>query len=193
LAAATAKPSFRRWLESRSSQFAQQQVSAVGAIHALDSSQCRNDGDCMASFRRENSVNTMNPDHRKFISGQFAQYAANPRYNDLSEGVRQLAHLVLLDMLGCAMASAGTEEIAQIRRAMYQAIGSSGGLLSWGTNETAPLPLAALANGTAVHAREIDDFGGCAHSGSVVIPAAPGVAARAGASGRELLTAIVIG
>ena len=44
-----------------------------------------------------------------------------------------------------------------------------------------------------MHAREIDDFGGCAHSGSVVIPAALGMAARVGASGRELLTAIVIG
>ena len=63
----------------------------------------------------------------------------------------------------------------------------------WGTDEKLPLPLAVLANGAAVHAREIDDFGGCAHSGSVVIPAALGVAARIGASGRELLTAIVIG
>jgi 2-methylcitrate dehydratase PrpD len=50
-----------------------------------------------------------------------------------------------------------------------------------------------LANGAAVHAREIDDFGGCAHSGAVVIPAALGVAARTGASGKDLLTAIVIG
>ena len=135
----------------------------------------------------------MDPKHAAFISGQLAQYAAALRYDDLPDDVRKLAHLVLLDTLGCAMAGAGTDEVAQIRRAMTQANGPGGDSCYWGTNDKAPLPLAALANGAAVHAREIDDFGGCAHSGSVVIPAALGIAARTGASGRELLTAIVIG
>ena len=135
----------------------------------------------------------MDPKHATLISGQLALYAANLRYDDLPEDVRKLAHLSLLDTLGCAMAGAGTDEVAQIRRAMTQANGSGGDSNFWGTTEKAPLPLAALANGAAVHAREIDDFGGCAHSGSVVIPAALGIAARTGASGRELLTAIVIG
>ncbi len=135
----------------------------------------------------------MNPNHSKFISGQLAQYAATLHYEDLPADVRQLAHLVLLDTLGCAMAGAGTDEVAQIRRAMSQANGPGGDSSFWGTHDKAPLPLAALANGAAVHAREIDDFGGCAHSGSVVMPAALGIAARTGASGKDLLTAIVIG
>ncbi len=129
----------------------------------------------------------MNPKYAQFISGQFAQYAATLRYDDLPDDVRKLAHLVLLDTLGCAMAGAGTDEVVQMRRAMLQAYGcnegSGGDSLYWGTTEKAPLPLAALANGAAVHAREIDDFGGCAHSGSVVIPAALGIAARTGATG----------
>lgn len=86
----------------------------------------------------------MNPDHRKFISGQFAQYAANLRYDDLPDDVRQLAHQVLLDTLGCAMAGADTPEVAQIRRAMTQANGctegSGGDSIYLGTNEKAPLP-----------------------------------------------------
>lgn len=135
----------------------------------------------------------MNPKHSQFISGQFAQYAATLRYDDLPDDVRKLAHQVLLDTLGCAMAGAGTDDVAKIRRAMHAANGGDGDSPLWGTHDKAPLPLAALANGAAVHAREIDDFGGCAHSGSVVIPAALGTAARVGASGRELLTAIVIG
>ena len=138
----------------------------------------------------------MEAKHAALISGQLAQYAANLQYDALPADVRKLAHLVLLDTLGCAMAGAGTEEVAQIRRAMSQANGhveGGGDSLYWGTQDKAPLPQAVLANGAAVHAREIDDFGGCAHSGSVVIPAALGIAARTGASGRELLTAIVIG
>jgi 2-methylcitrate dehydratase PrpD len=127
------------------------------------------------------------------ISARLAEYAVQLRYEDLPADVRELAHLVLLDALGCALAGSTTDEVARIRRAMAASSGGGGDTLVWGTNELLPLPLAALANGAAVHAREMDDFGGCAHSGTVVIPAALGVGARVGASGRELLTAIVIG
>jgi 2-methylcitrate dehydratase PrpD len=135
----------------------------------------------------------MKTDNAQTISGRLANYANKLTYDDLPDDVRKRAHLVLLDTLGCAMAGSGTEEIAQIRRAMLQANGGGGDASYWGTHDKAPLPLAALANGAAVHAREIDDFGGCAHSGAVVIPAALGVAARTGASGKDLLTAIVVG
>ena len=135
----------------------------------------------------------MNAKDRETISGRMAEYAVTLRYEDLPEDVRELAHLVLLDTLGCALAGSTTDEVISIRQAMSAASGGAGDGSLWGTNDRLPLPLAALANGAAVHAREIDDFGGCAHSGSVVIPAALGVAARVGASGRELLTAIVIG
>ena len=130
---------------------------------------------------------------RKHISAQFAEYAAGLRYEDLPADVRELAHLVLLDTIGCALAGSTTDEVVRIRGAMAAASGGAGDSALWGTGERLPLPMAALANGAAVHAREMDDFGGCAHSGSVVIPAALGTAARVGASGRDLLTAIVIG
>ena len=41
----------------------------------------------------------------------------------------------------------------------------------WGRSERLPAREAALVNGTASHALELDDFGGCGHSGAVVIPA----------------------
>ena len=77
----------------------------------------------------------MNPEHAQLISGQFAQYAATLRYDDLPEDVRKLAHRVLLDTLGCAMAGAGTAEVAQIRRALTQANGSGGDSSFWGTSK----------------------------------------------------------
>jgi 2-methylcitrate dehydratase PrpD len=130
---------------------------------------------------------------RATISARMADFAAGLRYEDLPRDVRDLAHFVLLDTLGCALAGSTTDEVVKIREAMCAAGGGAGDTILWGTNEKLALPFAALANGAAVHAREIDDFGGCAHSGSVVIPAALGTAARQGSSGRELLTAIVIG
>lgn len=127
------------------------------------------------------------------ISAKLADFATSLRYEDLPEDVKRIAQMVLLDTLGCGLAGASTEEVVRIRSAMHACAGAGGDAVLWGTHEHAPLPFAALANGAAIHAREIDDFGGCAHSGSVVIPAALGVAARLGASGREFLTAIVIG
>ena len=135
----------------------------------------------------------MNGQYLATISGQMASFAVALRYEQLPADVRKLAHLVLLDTLGCALAGSTTDEVRQIRQAMLAASGSAGDSALWGTDLRAPLPFAALANGAAVHAREIDDFGGCAHSGSVIIPAALGAAARVKASGAELLTAIVIG
>jgi 2-methylcitrate dehydratase PrpD len=126
------------------------------------------------------------------ISGKLAEFAAGLRYEDLPSDVRELAQLALLDTLGCGLTGSTTDELRLIRAAMLQA-GGSGDTRLWGTHDRAPLPMAALANGAAIHAREMDDFGGCMHSGSVVIPAAFCTAARIGASGRELLTAVVAG
>jgi 2-methylcitrate dehydratase PrpD len=133
-----------------------------------------------------------NVTNSRTISAQMAEYAESLRYEQLPADVRKLARLVLLDTVGCALAGSTTEDLRQIRSAV-QAFGGSGNAGLWGTRESAALPLAALVNGAAAHAREIDDFGGCAHSGAVVIPAALGTAIQVGASGAELLTAIVIG
>ena len=133
------------------------------------------------------------PTHPDTVSGKMAAFAADLRYEDLPADVRERAQLVLLDALGCALAGAATEDLQLIRQAMQSAAGVAGDSLLWGTADHAPLPLAALANGAAIHAREMDDFEGCLHSGSAVIPAAFGTAVRVGCSGPELLTAIILG
>lgn len=126
------------------------------------------------------------------ISAQFADFVVGLGYEQLPADVRKLAHLVLLDTVGCVLVGSATEEVGRIRSAV-RALGGNGNARLWGTRESAALPLAAFVNGAAAHVREIDDFGGCAHSGAVVIPAALGAAIEIGASGAELLTAIVIG
>jgi 2-methylcitrate dehydratase PrpD len=63
----------------------------------------------------------------------------------------------------------------------------------WGRTERLPPAAAALVNGTAAHALELDDFGGCGHSGAVVIPAVCALAQRQRSSGRDVIAAIVAG
>ena len=58
-----------------------------------------------------------------------------------------------------------------------------------------PARTAALVNGTIAHGIELDDTHdqSCSHPGAVVIPAALSVAEMTGASGRDLIAAIVAG
>lgn len=127
------------------------------------------------------------------ISGAFAAFAADLRFEDLPPEVVSKARAVLLDTLGCILAGSVTEELASAAAASRAACGEGGTAQVLGTAMRLPLPFAALCNATAAHAREMDDFEGCLHSGAVIIPAVLGAAIAQGASGRELLTAIVIG
>jgi 2-methylcitrate dehydratase PrpD len=64
-----------------------------------------------------------------------------------------------------------------------------------GTNSRAPAGTAALVNGTAGHAFELDDVHdeSLLHPGTVVVPAALAVCEDIGGSGADLLTAIIVG
>jgi 2-methylcitrate dehydratase PrpD len=66
---------------------------------------------------------------------------------------------------------------------------------AWGTSVRLGARDAALVNGVAAHALELDDSGGCDHSGAVVLPAAMAALALAdrAVSGADLLTAVVVG
>lgn len=97
----------------------------------------------------------------------------------------------LLDTLGAALAGTTAPET----RALAAAFGpvANGEAVLWGTPRRLAAPQAALVNGTAAHALEVDDFGGCGHSGAVVVPAALAAAARRDIDGPSLISAIIVG
>ncbi len=73
--------------------------------------------------------------------------------------------------------------------------GSGGGAVLAGSGEGANASAAALVNGTSAHGYELDDTHdkSMSHPGAVVITAALAVGAEIGSTGREVLTAIVVG
>ena len=103
-----------------------------------------------------------------------------------------------LDTIGAGVAGAISKE-AQTLLATLRAEGEgSGASALWGAGEAMTPLNAALVNGTAAHAFELDDTGGCDHSGAVVLPAAVAaveIARKAGRkiSGRAFLAAVIIG
>src|SRR6266516_2502665 len=92
---------------------------------------------------------------------------------------------LLRDHLGVALGGAGEESSVVLR----------GGATVLGTAERLPAPHAALANGAAAHALEMDDThqGGSLHLGATVFPAALAAAELGGAGGERVLRAAVAG
>ncbi|MER5805772.1 MmgE/PrpD family protein [Streptomyces mirabilis] len=122
-----------------------------------------------------------------------AQYAASTSLERIPEEVRERAKQVILDEL--ASAHFGREQPAGTLAAQYVAgLGGPPEARVLGTPLRISAPLAALANGTAGHADEIDGahvVGG--HPGATLVHAAVAMAERQSATGAELLNAVILG
>lgn len=125
-----------------------------------------------------------------------ADHWAGVRHGDLPAAVCAEVKRRVLDTLAAGLASVGTPEVetawAAVNALQGQQPPESGAVL-WGHRPRASAPLAALANGTAAHARELDDFDGCGHTGAVVVPAVCAVAEQVGANGRTVIAAVAAG
>jgi 2-methylcitrate dehydratase PrpD len=129
---------------------------------------------------------------RTTLSGHLAAFVAGLRYEQLPRDVVDRAKSAVLDTLGASLAGVATPEGRRTVAALNAC--APGDLCTiWGSRVRAGVPGAALANGTHAHARELDDYGGCGHSGAVVVPAAVAAGEHRGISGAALLTAIVAG
>lgn len=126
---------------------------------------------------------------------RLATLVARLRFEELPEHVVGHAKLCLLDTLGCGLFGS----TLQWTRIVDETVGSIddtrvAGI--WGSRAKTSIPNAALVNGTAVHAFELDDLHSesIVHPGSVVVSAALASAAgRRGCTGRELIVAMAAG
>jgi 2-methylcitrate dehydratase PrpD len=116
------------------------------------------------------------------------------RFEQLPPEVVEKAKAHTLDTLGAALAGSTAQEALHTRNALLATEGP-GPAICWGTQVSFSPRQAALANGVAAHAFELDDTGGCDHSGAVVLPALIALLPTIGhpVSGRDLLAAIVVG
>jgi 2-methylcitrate dehydratase PrpD len=123
---------------------------------------------------------------------RLAQFCVDTRFEHLPPALVAQATRHILDTFGATLAGAGSDVAKQARQVFE---GESGSTPVWGTDLRVGAAQAAMLNGVAAHALELDDTGGCDHSGAVVLPAvmaAVSMSARP-VSGRELITAVVIG
>jgi len=114
------------------------------------------------------------------------------RASPLSDHVAVAAERAIVDWFGVALGGS----LAPAPRALVSGLGPvSGPSRLMGSGQGAPPTVAALINGTAAHALELDDIyaPGLFHPGAPVIAAALAIADQAGAPGETLLRAVVTG
>jgi 2-methylcitrate dehydratase PrpD len=128
------------------------------------------------------------------VSQRIAAYARRFSLDDVPIPVREHAKLMLLDAFGVALASSRQPHAQSIETAIGEL--SGGGSYSlWGRGRKVGLADAVLYNASRIHSLDYDDT----HVESVVHPSAA-VAATAfavgegtGASGRDILEAVILG
>ncbi|MFS2067883.1 MmgE/PrpD family protein [Pseudomonas sp. CT11-2] len=123
---------------------------------------------------------------------RLAQFCVDTRFEDLPVALVEQAKRHILDTFGAALAGAGSDVAKQARQVFK---GEAGSTLVWGAGQRVGAAQAAMLNGIAAHALELDDTGGCDHSGAVVLPAVMAALSMSTkpVDGRELITAVVIG
>jgi len=128
------------------------------------------------------------------LSGSLAGFVADLGLEQVPEEVVRYARLLMLDLLGAALAGVDTEETRAVLAAARGFGPADGPCGIWGTNRRTSPAVAALVNGTIAHAQELDDFGGADHSGAVVVPAVLAAAEAEGIDdGARVLEAIIAG
>ena len=128
------------------------------------------------------------------IAEQLAAFAADLRFEQVPEAVRARAKHLILDASGIALAST-RHEFAQRALAGLLELGDRGEVPGLGFDATLTPRDAATLNGILCHGLDFDDthLAGIVHATASAWPAALSSAMMTGASGRDLLTAYILG
>ena len=128
------------------------------------------------------------------ITERLARFVEETRFETLSADVVNAARRAILDTLGVTLAGAA-EEGSRILLDSITPIAGSGAASVFGTALRTTPAQAALANGVLGHALDFDDVNTDmrGHPSVPVLPAVLALAEPSGASGRDAITAFVVG
>jgi 2-methylcitrate dehydratase PrpD len=119
-----------------------------------------------------------------------ARFVATLAFEELPAELVDRVKRQFLDVVGVALAGS-TEPAVEAVRLL---VGEGGPAAIWGTARSAASADAALVNATAAHALDFDDMWlPGAHPSAPIVPAALAVAEERGASGQQLIAALVAG
>ncbi|ALR76997.1 MmgE/PrpD family protein [[Enterobacter] lignolyticus] len=128
-------------------------------------------------------------------SENLSQFISSERYDAIPSHVIARAKLHLLDCLGVALAGTMQTNAINGRNALHTMPNTQGTCRVWGSAYTLSPAYAALANGIAAHVLDFDDThtDSITHGSAVLAPLAIALSEDLNLSGREMLTAYIIG
>ena len=125
----------------------------------------------------------------------FAEHVSRTRFEDLPEAAVSAARIFILDTIGVGLAGSNGPRLAELIQSSAAMLGD-GPARCWGHRRTLSAPGAAMINGYQIHNSEFD----CVHEAAVIHPVTVCLAAVmahadrvGGISGRDLVTAVVLG
>lgn len=129
----------------------------------------------------------------KSATETLARFVAATRYEDIPPAVLEASRTIILDGVANVLAGSQQPELEHVRRYVDRLGGRPECTVvaaSWRTNP----PLAAFANGAAMHVLDYEPQGiPSTHGTSTLLPGILALAEVNGASGRDLLTAFAVG
>ena len=127
------------------------------------------------------------------LSQQVSQFVATRVLGDIPNAVRERAKLVILDAIGNAFA-ASRYPFVPVALSALSSLGSGDGTVI-GLDARLALRDAVVMNGILVHGLDYDDtyLPGSVHLSASCVPVVLGMGAHAGANGRDMLMAAVLG
>ena len=129
------------------------------------------------------------------LARKLAAFAVNAAHDDFPARARHLAVDAVTDCVGCMLAGAREPLAAMILKVVPAARSGGAGSLLVGTALDAAPADAALYNGAIAHALDYDDTNhpAYAHPSAVIVPALFAVARMAQSSGRDMVSAYILG
>ncbi|MBL0140790.1 MAG: MmgE/PrpD family protein [Betaproteobacteria bacterium] len=126
------------------------------------------------------------------VTRTYAHFACELRYEDIPADVVAIAREQLVATIG----SCYTGSMMPAARSVHAGLaimGEGGQATLFGARGRMPAPAAALYNSAVAQVLDFDDWVIISHSGAAVVPTAVATGEVAGASGRDLIAAVVIG
>jgi 2-methylcitrate dehydratase PrpD len=128
------------------------------------------------------------------VSEIIADYTLQFSLKNVPTEVQEYAKLMILDAIGGAVAAFHLEHAKSVRNVALDFASRPDSTL-WGTTKKVGMADAVLANAALIHGMDYDDthVGGVVHPSASVVSTAFTVGEAAGASGREILEAVICG
>lgn len=128
------------------------------------------------------------------IAGRLARWVTGLKFEDLSSEVMRHAKRCMLDTLGVEIRGATLPWIQPVYRYIRSVGGGEEATVTY-HGDRLGAPYAAYLNSTFSYSCELQHHGsyGSAHTGVIVVPTIQALGEKLGASGKELITAMVAG